>query len=170
MSGEYIVFLFLAFVSVMGGTIMLISKKVMHMMVAMIFTFISIAGVFIILSAEFVAAVQVMVYSGAVAIIMIFGIMLTNHNDDSRQSAPLFRRLLVGIAIILFAVSMYVGISHLKISKADVALHENNTEKIGLSLYSEHVIPFEIASLVLLVSLVGAIIIAKNENAEGGES
>ena len=71
MSGEYIVFLFLAFFSVMGGTIMLISKKVMHMMVAMIFTFISIAGIFILLSAEFIAAVQVMVYSGAVAIIMI---------------------------------------------------------------------------------------------------
>jgi NADH-quinone oxidoreductase subunit J len=169
MSGEYIVFLFLALVSVMGGTLMLISKKVMHMIVAMIFTFISIAGIFILLSAEFLAAVQVMVYSGAVSIMMIFGIMLTNHKDETRQKAPLFRRLMVGLALITFAVSMYVGISHLNISVTDVALHENNTEKIGMALYSDFIIPFEIASLVLLVSLVGAILIARKDQSEGGE-
>ncbi|MDF2556852.1 MAG: NADH:ubiquinone oxidoreductase subunit [Bacillales bacterium] len=168
MSGEYIVFLFLSLVAVSSGTLMLISKKVMHMMVALIFTFISISGIYILLSAEFIAAVQVMVYSGAVAIIMIFGIMLTNHHDSSRNKAPLIRRLLVGISIILFSISMYVGISHLKISLAEVALHENNTEKIGIALFSDYVIPFEIASLVLLVALVGAIVIAKNDNVEGG--
>lgn len=169
MSGEYIVFLFLAFVSVSGGTLMLISKKVMHMMVSLIFTFISISGIYVLLSAEFLAAVQVMVYSGAVAIIMIFGIMLTNHNETSRNHAPLFRRLLVGISIILFAVSMYVGISHLKMPLTEVALHESNTEKIGMALYSDYVIQFEIVSLVLLVALVGAIVIAKKDNVEGGE-
>ncbi|MDF2536367.1 MAG: NADH:ubiquinone oxidoreductase subunit [Bacillales bacterium] len=168
MSGEYIVFLVLALFSVMGGTLMLISKKVMHMMVAMIFTFISIAGIFILLSAEFLAAVQVMVYSGAVSIMMIFGIMLTNHKDETRQKAPLFRRIMVGLALIAFATSMYVGITHLNISVTDVALHENNTEKIGMSLYSDFIIPFEISSLVLLVSLVGAIIIARKDHSEGG--
>lgn len=169
MSGEYIVFLFLSLMSVTGGTLMLISKKVMHMMVALIFTFISIAGIYILLSAEFLAAVQVMVYSGAVAIIMIFGIMLTNHKDTSKENAPLFKRLMVGISIFLFAISLYVGISHLKIPSSEVALHENNTEKIGIALYSDYVIPFEIASLVLLVALIGAIIIAKNDHMEGGE-
>ena len=67
-----------ALVAIIGGVLLLNLTKVVHMVVALVFTFISIAGIYVLLSAEFVAVVQILIYSGAITIIMLFGIMLTS--------------------------------------------------------------------------------------------
>lgn len=66
--------------------------KVVHMVVALVFTFISIAGIYVMLSAEFIAVVQILIYSGAITIMMLFGIMLTRHNDKNETSGGGFRK------------------------------------------------------------------------------
>ncbi|MFD3446664.1 NADH-quinone oxidoreductase subunit J [Microbacteriaceae bacterium 4G12] len=169
MSGELIAFLALALVAIMGGMLMLNLTKVMHMMLALVFTFLSLAGLYVMLSAEFVGVVQVLIYSGAVTIIMIFGIMLTKHNDESQSKAKL-RNFLVFLGVAAFGLVMYFAVNNVDFtSKAaeDVALHENNTRQIGELLYSKYVIPFEITSVLLLVALVGAVILAKDDKEEG---
>jgi len=165
MSGEFLMFLIFSFVAVSGAVLLINLDKVMHMMLALVFTFLSIAGIYVLLSAEFVAMAQVMVYSGAISIMMIFGIMLTKQDDRSQRKAPLFRRLFVLIGLLGFAFVMYMGIINLDIPVQSNTLHENNTEKIGLALYQDYVIPFEIASILLLVALVGAIVIARRDDA-----
>ncbi|MFY4775228.1 NADH-quinone oxidoreductase subunit J [Metabacillus sp. RGM 3146] len=164
MTGEFAAFIGLALVAVTGGILMLNVTKVVHMVVSLIFTFVSIAGLYVLLSAEFVAAVQILIYSGAVTIIMLFGIMLTNHQDENEKSPGRLKKLLVFLGIIAFAFVVYKGIYQLDFGqKTPAALHEKNTEQIGIALFTKHVIPFELTSVLLLVALVGAIVLAKKE-------
>lgn len=172
-SGEYIAFIGLAIVAIGGGILMLNVTKVVHMVISLVFTFVSIAGLYVLLSAEFVAAVQIMIYSGAITIIMLFGIMLTKHQDE-QPTIGIGKRLLVFSGIAAFAFAVYIGIYQLDFGEQENTLHENNTEQIGISLYTHYVIPFELTSVLLLVALIGAIILAKkdeepNKEVEGDE-
>ncbi|WP_075983170.1 NADH-quinone oxidoreductase subunit J [Bacillus massilinigeriensis] len=163
-SGEFLAFMGLALVAVIGGVLLLNLTKVVHMVVALVFTFVSIAGIYIMLSAEFVAAVQILIYSGAITIIMLFGIMLTRHNDESEEKGGLLKRILLFIGVIAFGWAVYIGIYNLDLAPEASDLHINNTEQIGIALYSKYIIPFELVSVVLLVALVGSIILAKRDD------
>ena len=172
LSGEVIAFVLISIVAVGGALLMLSLKKVVHMVIAMVFTFLSIAGLYVTLSAEFVAAVQVLIYSGAITIMMLFGIMLTRHNDQEVTKENRLRKFFVLLGVGAFATAVYVGIYDLNIPSGaeTVALHDANTEQIGIELYSKYVIPFELMSILLLVALMGAVIIAKrDEKEEEGE-
>jgi NADH-quinone oxidoreductase subunit J len=162
-SGEFIAFMGLALVAIIGGVLLLNLNKVIHMVVALIFTFVAIAGIYVLLSAEFIAAVQILIYSGAITIIMLFGIMLTRHNDDSEPKTGRLRKFLLFLGVVGFAVAVYIGIYNFNIEQVPTKLHENNTLQIGQALYSKYIIPFELTSVLLLVALVGSIILAKND-------
>jgi NADH-quinone oxidoreductase subunit J len=165
-SGEFLAFMGLALVAVIGGVLLLNLTKVVHMVVALIFTFVSIAGIYVLLSAEFVAAVQVLIYSGAITIIMLFGIMLTKHDDESEPKAGKWRKILLFLGVVGFAFAVYIGIYSFPIEQVPSKLHVDNTMQIGKALYSKWIIPFELVSVLLLVALVGSIILAKNEDKE----
>ena len=168
-SGEMLGFAVLAIVAISGALLLLTLKKVVHMVVAMVFTFLSIAGLYVTLSAEFVAAVQILIYSGAITIMMLFGIMLTKHNDEERKQPERWRNFFVFIGVLVIAVTVYIGIYDLSIPVEQVPLHEANTEQIGVALYSKYIIPFELISILLLVALVGAVILAKRDDKEEKE-
>ncbi|WP_026583635.1 NADH-quinone oxidoreductase subunit J [Bacillus sp. J33] len=168
-SGEFLAFMSLALVAVIGGVLLLNLSKVVHMVVALVFTFVSIAGIYVLLSAEFVAAVQILIYSGAITIIMLFGIMLTRHNDTSEPKAGRWRKLLLFLGVLGFAFAVYIGIYNLDIPQTPSDLHVNNTEQIGVELYSKFIIPFELTSVLLLVVLVGSIVLAKRDDEKEAE-
>ncbi|MEH7334280.1 NADH-quinone oxidoreductase subunit J [Neobacillus drentensis] len=165
-SGEFLAFMGLALVAIIGGVLLLNLTRVVHMVVALIFTFVAIAGIYVLLSAEFVAAVQILIYSGAITIIMLFGIMLTRHNDESESKAGKWRKFLLFLGVLGFAFAVYLGIYNFDIDQVPTTLHENNTMQIGQALYSKHIIPFELVSVLLLVALVGSIVLAKKEDKE----
>ncbi|MEI2355578.1 NADH-quinone oxidoreductase subunit J [Mesobacillus zeae] len=170
LSGEFIAFIGLALVAIMGGVLLLNLTKVVHMVVALVFTFVSIAGIYVLLSAEFLAAVQILIYSGAITIIMLFGIMLTKHNDESEAKGIGWRKILLFLGVLAFGAAVYIGIYDLDFTSETSSLHVKNTEQIGLALYSDYIIPFELTSVVLLVTLVGAIILArKDDNGKEGD-
>jgi|SRR4051812_9113181 NADH-quinone oxidoreductase subunit J len=168
-SGEFLAFMGLALVAIIGGVLLLNLTKVVHMVVSLIFTFVAIAGIYVLLSAEFVAAVQILIYSGAITIIMLFGIMLTKHSDEEEPQTGKWRKILVFLGILGFAAAVYLGIYNFNIEQVPTTLHENNTMQIGKSLYSKYIIPFELTSVLLLVALVGSIILAKNEKKEADD-
>lgn len=167
MTGEFLAFLVMALIAIGGGVLMINLTKVIHMVIALVFTFLSIAGLYILLSAEFVAVVQVLIYSGAITIIMLFGIMLTRHNDTTTVKLGYLRNILTLLGIAVFAAMVYLGVYDLQLGEQATTLHENNTEQIGIALYSEYIIPFELTSVLLLVALVGAIVLAKKDHKEG---
>ncbi|MFD2446762.1 NADH-quinone oxidoreductase subunit J [Bacillus sp. CGMCC 1.16607] len=168
-SGEFLAFLSLALVAVIGGVLLLNLSKVIHMVVALVFTFISIAGIFVLLSAEFVAAVQILIYAGAITIIMLFGIMLTRHDDAGTVTGSIWKRLAIFIGVLGFAAAFYLGIYNLDLVQMPNTLHANNTMQIGETLYSKYIIPFELISVLLLVALIGSIILAKKDDKEEAE-
>lgn len=169
MNFELLVFLGLALIAIAGGVLMLNLTKVMHMMLSLVFTFLAIAGIYVLLSAEFVAAIQVLIYSGAVAIIMLFGIMLTKHSDQTEAKIGKAKFTLIMTGVVVFFLTMYLAISNIQLGDQATNLHEKNTEQIGIALYSKYVIPFELTSILLLVALVGAIILAKRDDEEEGD-
>ena len=168
-SGEFIAFMALAIVAVMGGVLLLNLSKVVHMVVALVFTFISIAGIFILLSAEFLAVAQILLYSGAITIIMLFGIMLTRHDDASEPKTGIVRKVLLLLGVLGFAFTVYIGIYGLDFGDLPNTLHEKNTEQIGVALYSKYIIPFELTSVLLLAALIGAIVLARKDDEKGAE-
>jgi NADH-quinone oxidoreductase subunit J len=168
-SGEFLAFMGLALVAIIGGVLLLNLTKVVHMVVSLIFTFVAIAGIYVLLSAEFVAAVQILIYSGAITIIMLFGIMLTKHNDENEPQTGNWRKILVFFGILGFAAAVYLGIYNFNVEQVPTTLHEDNTMQIGKALYSKYIIPFELTSVLLLVALVGSIILAKNEKKEADD-
>lgn len=164
MTGELLVFFILALVAIAGGVLMLNMARVVHMIIVLVFTFLSIAGLYVLLSAEFVAVVQVLIYSGAISIIMLFAIMLTKHYDKTEARGSRWRYFFVTIGVLAFFTVMFFGINDLTLGDQAESLHENNTEKIGIALYSKYIIPFELMSVLLLVALVGAIILSKKDD------
>lgn len=169
MSGELVAFLALSLLAIMGGVLMLNVTKVMHMMLSLVFTFLSIAGLYFMLSAEFVGVVQILIYSGAVAIIMIFGIMLTNHGDEGATHFNA-RSFFVFLGVVAFGAVMYFAVNNADFTPKgqDVNLHVQNTKQIGVMLYTQYLVPFEVVSVLLLVALIGAIVLTKNDKQEEG--
>lgn len=148
-------------------------RNIVHAALFLVLVFGAASGVFILLSAEFIAVVQVLIYAGAVTILILFAIMLTR-NSMSRQSNPSNKQLwpaalvcvLLG-ASILFALFAPDSQIHPETATSVAGANVNNVARIGQLLYSpsgySYVLPFEIASLVLLVAIVGAIAIVRED-------
>lgn len=168
-SGEFIGFVILALIIIMGGLLLLNLTKAVQIIVSLSFTFLSIAGIYVMLSAEFVAGVQIMVYSGAITIMMLFGIMLTKHDAESEETGTKWRKALVLLGIVGFGLAIYIGIYNFDVPQVPTNLHVQNTLQIGKALYTKYTIPFELASVLLLVGLVGAIVLAKPDDDEEGD-
>ncbi|SFL88188.1 NADH-quinone oxidoreductase subunit J [Paenibacillus sp. 1_12] len=162
-SGENIAFFVFALMAIGGAIFMLSFTKVVHMVVAIAMTFISMAGLYVILNAEFVAFVQVLIYAGAISILMIFGIMMTKHQgEEIEPKRPVYNTLLFIGAAGLFGVLFY-AIQNTTMPTGEFNEAADNTMEIGKLLFTKHVIPFEIMSVLLTVSFIGAIVVAKRE-------
>lgn len=163
-SGANFMFFVMALLAIGGAIFALSFTKVVHMVVSMAVTFLSLAGLYVLLEAEFVAFVQILIYAGAISILMIFGIMLTKHEyEEEELKRPLHNALLAVGVLALFGILFYA------IQNADIRptgtlnAGENNTFEIGQLIFNTHVIPFELMSVLLTVSFIGAIIVAKKE-------
>lgn len=166
-----VAFLVIAAVLVGAALAVVLLRNIVHAALSLVVVFGAAAGVYVLLNAEFIAIVQILVYAGAVTILILFAIMLTQ-NPNSRSSNPVNRQWLVagGIALVLcagivFAFSQNGAISAL----AGQAVNgpSGTVVAIGQLLYSptsySYVLPFEIATIVLLVAIVGAIVIGREE-------
>src|SRR5579864_5743566 len=165
---------------VMVGSALLVvgMRNIVHSALALVVVFAMAAGIYLLLNAEFIAIVQILIYAGAVTILILFALMLTRTQNLRTDSNPTNRQwwlaaiisTLVGAGII-FAVTLsnyaHVPGSGTAYGSASCTLPPNNVVYIGQLLYSptcySYVLPFEIASLVLLVAIVGAIVIGRED-------
>lgn len=163
-SGDFIAFFVLALFMIGGAVFMISFTKVVHMVIALAFTFLSMAGAYILLDAEFIAVVQVLIYAGAISILMIFGIMLTKHKDEEKEPKRRLHQILLAIgALGLFGVLFY-AIQHASFPESGkLDAGKDNVKEIGSLLYNVHAIPFELVSVLLTVAFIGAIVLAKRE-------
>ncbi|GIO12204.1 NADH:ubiquinone oxidoreductase subunit J [Cohnella xylanilytica] len=162
-TGEFFAFFLLAVCAIVGAVLAINFEKVVHTTLSLAFTFVSLAGLYVLLEAEFVAFVQVLLYVGAVTILMIFGIMMTKHQGEGKEPGrPLLETLAAIGCLCLFGILFY-AIRSAGFPAPAAALPEDNTLSIGKLLYSAYAIPFELVSVLLTVAFIGAVALAKRE-------
>lgn len=166
MSASFVAFFILSLLTIGGAVFMISFTRVVHMVIAIGVTFISIAGLFVLLEAEFVAVSQVLVYSGSISILMLFGIMLTKHDAAEVGKNRTQNKILSFIGVAAFFVIVFMGIQKTvwpEVAQNPINPAISNAKQLGLEIFTKYVIPFELVSILLLVALVGAIIMAKKE-------
>ena len=140
-------------------------RNAVHAALSLIGTLVSLAGLYLMLYAPFVAAVQIVLYAGGIMVLFLFVIMLVNLDQNIRE-IQFNKQWLVGLiaALSLGALALFVIRQGKVIFPTDLvaALPEAaNTQQVGIALYGQYMLPFEIASLLLLVAIVGAVVMAK---------
>ncbi|MBD2863598.1 MULTISPECIES: NADH-quinone oxidoreductase subunit J [Paenibacillus] len=162
-SGANVMFFVFALLAIGGAIFMISFTKVVSMVVSAAVTFLSLAGLYVLLEAEFLAMAQVLVYAGGISILMIFGIVMTRHKGEEPEDKRRWHHIGLWIGIAgLFGILFY-AFQNVSFPKGELATPEDNTLEIGKRLFTEQVIPFELMSILLTVAFIGAIILAKRE-------
>ncbi|HUV30738.1 MAG TPA: NADH-quinone oxidoreductase subunit J [Acidobacteriota bacterium] len=163
-SGVSVVFWILSAVILVSGFLVVSLRNIFHCAIALVLCLASVAGIFILLGAEFLAAAQVLIYVGAVAVLMIFAVMLTS-NLASREIVQTNQNALVAFFVCLtFAMGTIILIGGTKVWQfTNEALPAENVLAIGKLLMTEFMLPFEVVSVLLLAAMIGAIVLARGE-------
>jgi len=151
-----------------AATLVVFMRNIMHSVLFLAVAFIAMAGLFLLLDADFIAAVQVLVYAGAVCIMVVFGIMVIQRTE-MKETNLFNRQVMAGAGLTALTVAfgaIFAGRTAWVDMVAADAVPENTVQAIGELLLSKYVIPFEVAALLLLVALVGAIVLARDEEVE----
>lgn len=140
-------------------------RNAVHAALSLIGTLVSLAGLYLMLYAPFVAAVQIVLYAGGIMVLFLFVIMLVNLDQNLRQ-IQFNRQWVVGLiaALALGGLLLFVirqGGEIFPLSYSAALPEAANTQQVGIALYGQYMLPFEIASLLLLVAMVGAVVMAK---------
>jgi NADH-quinone oxidoreductase subunit J len=160
------VFTFFAVIMLISALKVVTTKNVVHAALYLVVTLGGSAGLFLLLGSEFLAWTVVLVYIGAVVVLVLFGIMITRAplGHETRLSHPL--RVRVGAAVASFALFVLVGGSMLDAFEDDLiatAGDATRTGEVGQTIFERFVIPFEVVSFVLLAALIGAIVLARKD-------
>lgn len=162
-----IIFWFLSAVSVFSAIMVITRKNPVYSVLYLIITFFAISGHYILMNAQFLAIVNIIVYAGAIMVLFLFVLMLMNLNKESEPSK---NKYLVWSGAIAGGTLMFVIIAALQtddvervqgITQGNIGLIKN----LGVSLFKEYVVPFEISSILFLSAMIGAVIIGKKEKA-----
>jgi NADH-quinone oxidoreductase subunit J len=168
--GEAIAFYTLAALILGFAVLVVTARETVHSVLFLVATFLFVAMLYVLLRAEFLAVVQVLVYAGGIVVLYLFVVMLANLKSAPEAHEHPRRRdrlgiLLAGVVLAEFvAIALYAFTQPLPASAgAAAAVGANNTEQIGWALYADYLVPFEVASILLLVAMLGAIVLAKRE-------
>jgi NADH-quinone oxidoreductase subunit J len=164
-----ILFCILSIVTLATAFLTIYSKNPIHSAIYLVICFFSIAGHYLLLNAQFLAIVHVIVYSGAIMILFLFTVMLMNLNKENEVHKPRVTRL---GAIVMFCLMCLVLIAIFINSKPIVGEYVTTGEDyqsikvLGKVLLNEYMVPFEFASVLLLVAMIGAVLLSKKEKLE----
>jgi NADH:ubiquinone oxidoreductase subunit 6 (subunit J) len=157
---QLVMFAVFAVVTLGAALMVVLSQNLLRSALWLILAFFGIAGFFVLLEAEFLAVVQVLVYIGAIATLIIFAIMLSRNFMDPNQ--PRFNEqygIVAGFAALLF-VALAVVVTRISWPVA-IQPPANTIEQLGTAFVTTYAIPFEVASVLLVVAMIGAIIVAR---------
>ncbi len=169
-----IVFIASALIAVMASLLMVTRKNPIHSALWMIVTFFSMAVIYLLLNAQFIAVAQVMVYAGAIMMLILFVIMLVHMErggeiDTGKPHRSVKTRIAwISITVVLLAEVLLGALSYRMTGQGgeypiEVVNRVGHVKTVGALLYSQYLFPFEIASILLLVGIVGAVVIAKRK-------
>jgi len=161
-----LIFLGLAAVALISGVLVVFQTHPLRSALWLIVNFFAVAGIYLLLHAEFIAAIQIIVYAGAIMVLFLFVIMLLNlRQPEEPTRRPYSAQKVVGIAAsVAAAFFLTYGLSQVKLTPAAPAAPGlGNTESIARLLFTDYLLPFEVTSVLLLVAIVGAVVLSKSK-------
>ena len=158
-------FYFLSFLAILSALMVVLSKNAVYSSLYLITTLFSIAGHYVLLDAQFLAAVHVIVYAGAIMVLFLYVIMLLNLNHKSESTPSNYMKL---AAVVCAGSLMVVLIGSLKGTESLIAAERVSgnvglVKTLGKVMFTEFLLPFEITSLLLLAAMVGAVMLGKKD-------
>ena len=161
-----IIFYFFAFITLVSAAIVVFSRNIIHSAFSLMFTFFGVAGLYVMLNADFIAVTQVLVYVGGILVLILFGVMLTTKVIGVEMKTGTLRVLPASILVAIL-VGTLCGIFWITDwpaqAGANVEMPATTAVGIGRALMTTYLLPFEVASVVLLVAMLGAAMIARRE-------
>jgi NADH-quinone oxidoreductase subunit J len=168
---EHFFFFYFALVIALASILVVVLRNPIYSALSLLIMFFHVAGLYVTLHAEFLAAVQIIVYAGAILVLYLFVVMLLNLKQDERYHQQWPVAAVIGAALVVegSVLTIAKGLTAPAVTTETAVNALGNTEALGDVLYSTYLFPFEVASLILLVAMVGAIILAKKD-IEGREA
>lgn len=168
MTLESILFYGLAAMSVVSAILMITRRNPVTSVLFLIMNFFALAGLYLTLQAQFIAVIQIFVYAGAIMVLFLFVIMLLNLGDDQKLTEVISYKKIVGAALavgVLLELIYIIGLapSGLPAGNLDRGAAIGTVEVLGTKLFTQYLFPFEITSILLLVAIVGAVLLAKKK-------
>ena len=164
---EAVAFYVVAALILAFGVLVITAKNTVHSVLYLVGDFLCVAALYVMLQAQFLAVIQVMVYAGGIVVLYLFVVMLVNLKRPAEAHSDPRRLGRLGLAM---AVSVFVELAAIfalgwarPASAAAGGIAADNVAQIGRALYTDYLIPFEVASMLLLVAMIGAIVLAKRE-------
>lgn len=161
-----IVFLALAFFAVAGAVAMILYKHPMYAALGLLISMLSVAGLFALLNATFLFMVQIIVYAGAIMTLILFILMFLNIKEEDLPEEPK-KNIFVGAGLVLMIPINYIILKAVSnLPNAEISLLESDfgeIKPVGMELYRNWILPFEMISILLLVALIGAVVLAKKK-------
>jgi NADH-quinone oxidoreductase subunit J len=161
--GELAAFIILSAVILIPAVIVVTSRNIVRAALSLVPTFLGVTGFYIMLHAEFVAGIQVLIYAGAITVLILFVIMLTEGGTGTMVRQVTAQVPLGAMAAVWLAFLILVTLSRTRWPVAGGPGPQYSVQAIGTAFLTNYVMIFEVTSLVLLISLVGAIVIARKE-------
>lgn len=161
------VFYILSAITLATAFLTVLTKNPIHSAIYLVLCFFSIAGHYLMFNAQFLAIVHIIVYSGAIMILMLFTIMLMNLNKEDERNKPMLTRIAAAVSFGLLALVLLATFI-----KAQPVINEyhvsgedyQSIRVLGQILINDYMVPFEFASVLLLVSMIGAVLLSKKEH------
>lgn len=162
-----VLFYLMAFVVIFGALMMVAHKNILYSALSMVLCFIGVSGIYATMQLSFFGVVQMMVYVGAITILIVFALMITRHKNGNFENTNLFSNTVVGAGAVAvgIAVVMSIAIRSLNLITPQ-ELPSDWIAQIGVDLFGVYVLPVELVALLLLVGMIGAIVIGKEDDGE----
>ena len=163
---QLICFTILSLIIIIGSLGVVLLESIVYSAFLLGGVFMSVAGLYLLLNASFVAAAQVLVYVGAINVLILFAIMLVNKKEDLKPIKYLNSRKLISSTICITLLSLLVRVDLSNswiIADPKLSIGEESTIRLGEHLFSDYLLPFEVASVLLLMAMIGAIVLARRD-------
>ena len=162
---EAILFFVFAGLAVLGAVSLIVQRHPIHSALSLIVVMVALASLYLLLGAEFIAAIQVIVYAGAIMVLFVFVIMLLNAGEEELTNrSKLARRLGLPIFALLLVQMGYLVYGQFRSAPAvEFGKFVGTTEALGRVLFRDYVLPFEVTSVLFLVAIIGAVVLTRKE-------
>ena len=162
---EQIIFFFVSFLALVSAFYFVFARNAMYAILSLIVTFFSIAALYILLNAQFLGIVQIIVYAGAIMVLFLYILMMLNLNkedESKKKNLPKFIGVFTSGLLLVGILGAFKGLNQ-KTFAGDVDTSVGLTKNLGRLLFNEYVLPFELASILILAGIVGAVLIGKKD-------